>query len=178
MVLYGYIKCDYPVPTAEQLAAIEGYGYDTLFIDNGECAANSQFKKMLDNFTANDQLIVYDLKVIFQSFKQLKVVLERIKLNNIRLISIRDELDTENNRMFLESALLVLDTGEEYRKDYTRQRVNGKRSQLKAQGRPQVEQEVVNKIQYLFKSQKKTMRDIAEICNVSLGTVHKYVKIM
>ena len=41
-------------------------------------------------------------------------------------------------------------------------------------GRPQIDDETINKIRFLHQSQKCTVREISEICEVSLGTVYKY----
>lgn len=43
-------------------------------------------------------------------------------------------------------------------------------------GRPQLSKAVIEKIIYLSKHQKKSMREIAKLCNVSVGSVHKYIK--
>ena len=42
-------------------------------------------------------------------------------------------------------------------------------------GRPSIPQEKIEQIQYLARSQKRTMREIAIACDVSVGTVYKYV---
>lgn len=43
-------------------------------------------------------------------------------------------------------------------------------------GRPVVPQKKVQEIQTLYFKEMRRYRDIAEICGVSIGTVHKYVK--
>ncbi|NKC68532.1 helix-turn-helix domain-containing protein [Vagococcus fluvialis] len=42
-------------------------------------------------------------------------------------------------------------------------------------GRPKISEETIEKIYKLY-SDKRTIRYIAEQCNVSIGTVHKYIK--
>lgn len=41
-------------------------------------------------------------------------------------------------------------------------------------GRPKVSQDIIQKIRYLSLNQERSIREIAEICGVSIGTVHKY----
>lgn len=43
-------------------------------------------------------------------------------------------------------------------------------------GRPKIEQELVKKINELYTIDKKTIREIAMICEVSIGTAFKYAK--
>ena len=42
-------------------------------------------------------------------------------------------------------------------------------------GRPTIAQKRIEKIQRLYQTKKKTFQEIAEECEVSVGTVHKYV---
>lgn len=42
-------------------------------------------------------------------------------------------------------------------------------------GRPPIDNRLVKRIQFMYGRDKKSMREIAEICDLSLGTVHKYV---
>lgn len=42
-------------------------------------------------------------------------------------------------------------------------------------GRPKINQEVIARIQYLGTNQEWSVREIAEMCEVSIGTVHKYL---
>lgn len=43
-------------------------------------------------------------------------------------------------------------------------------------GRPALSDKKVEKIQDLYQKELRTLREIARICNVSLGTVHKYTR--
>lgn len=42
-------------------------------------------------------------------------------------------------------------------------------------GRPKIDNTLINKIRHLY-SEKKTIREIAQTCNVSVGTAFKYAK--
>ncbi len=43
-------------------------------------------------------------------------------------------------------------------------------------GRPKVSEETIEEIRYLYHNQSYTLREIAEKCDVSLGTAYKYVQ--
>lgn len=45
-------------------------------------------------------------------------------------------------------------------------------------GRPTIQKDKVAEIQNLFKNYSKSYREIAESCDVSIGTVHKYVNML
>lgn len=47
----------------------------------------------------------------------------------------------------------------------------------KISGRPQINPKKIKQIQGLYTYKKKTLREIADVCQVSLGTVHKYTRI-
>lgn len=44
-------------------------------------------------------------------------------------------------------------------------------------GRPRISEETILEIKNLHHYQKRTIREIAALCDVSIGTVHKYVKL-
>lgn len=43
-------------------------------------------------------------------------------------------------------------------------------------GRPVIEERTIKQIQYLYKVEKRSIREISQKCGVSVGTVHKYIK--
>ena len=177
MAIYGYIKRNYPVPTAEQLTAIVDHECDELFIENDEFKASTELDKMLKNIMFNDQIVIYDIRVLFKGFKELKELFKMMGEKKIRLISINDKLDTQDNAMFLDNILLMIKTEEEYRSHYIKHRIDQGRAEGKRHGRPRVDEEIIKKIQFLFNNKKYSLREISRICNVSLGTVHKYTKV-
>lgn len=177
MAIYGYIKRNYPVPTAEQLTAIVTHECDELFIDSDEFNASSELEKLHKIITFDDQVIIYDIRVLFKGLKELKKLFELFEEKNIRLISINDGIDTKENKSFLEHTLLIIQTEEEYRSQYIKYRIDQGRAEGKRHGRPSLDQETIKKIQFLFNNKKYSLREISRICNVSLGTVHKYTKV-
>ena len=176
MAIYGYAKRNYPFLTTVQLSALDKYGCDDIFIEAEEFGADSELENMIKKLQLNDQLIVYDMRFLFQGFNELKRLLEFFKNKNIELLSIRDELDTKENIFFLEDVLLLIRTEQSYRRDFIKHRIAKSRSEGRNHGRPQISEEIVTEIRFLFDHKKKSMREISKICGVSLGTVHKYTR--
>lgn len=51
------------------------------------------------------------------------------------------------------------------------------RSEGRVGGRPRVSQETIDRIQFLYNTDKYSLREIADQCGISLGTAYKYVQL-
>lgn len=122
-----------------------------------------------------NQIIIKNVEDIGLQLVQMLPALEELKRQkkDIKFLekNFGRELSDENfNRMLLNYArnekdiisYRTLDGIEEARKKGIRY------------GRPKVSQDIIQKIRYLSSNQERSIREIADICGVSIGTVHKY----
>lgn len=152
------------------------YKCEEVFIEETELASSNELERLSHILQPEDQLLVYDLRAFAKGVKEFKKLLEQLKEHEIRLISLQDKLDTAVMPHFYESVLLVLDMEEKHRKYLIRTSLEQAKLEGRMTGRPRVEDEIISKIVFLFEKKGKSMREIAEICQVSLGTVHKYIR--
>lgn len=176
MVLYAYVRKEYPASTLEQLRMLSDYKCEEVFIEENDISNGHELERLVDCLQEDDQLLVYDLRAFAKGAKDFKQLLEQLTRQNIRLISLQDKLDTEVSQQFYSDALLVLNMEKKYRKYMIRTSLEQAKLAGRVTGRPRVEDDVISKIVFLFEKKGKSMREIAEICQVSLGTVHKYIK--
>lgn len=57
------------------------------------------------------------------------------------------------------------------------ERYQALRNEGRLVGRPAIKKELIHDIQFFYEKEKKTMREIAKLTDLSLGTVHKYIKL-
>lgn len=171
MTVYGYIVEGNPKSTGEQIKAIANYPYEDLIIEKGHSATLDSLETSLSKMNENDTLIILDLKIISKNVQQLKQLIELLMTYKIELISVIEQIDTSQELKFYEQTLSVLTALTENKKIRSANRPV-------YQGRPTLAKDKIKQIQRMHKYERKTMREISEVLDVSLGTVHKYIKVM
>ncbi|MBP1040046.1 recombinase family protein [Vagococcus sp. BWB3-3] len=174
MALYGYIRKNYPTKTIDQLKVMTSYACTEIFIEDEAFRADEQLINLLDTIQVEDQVVIYSLESFAKRLKDLGKILSMMKQKNIRLISLKEKIDTLHSADFYTHALLLIDFQAEYTGDLIKRGLQQSKLDGKTFGRPTINENVVDKIQVLLNSKKMTMREVAEACQVSLGTVHKY----
>lgn len=176
MASYAYLRKEYPISLMDQLEKIINYKCDDIFIEETEITKTYELERLLSSLQSENQLLVYDIRVLAKGPKGLRKLFEQLQSNDIHLISLQDNLDTKETLKFYDNVLLGLSIEETYRKCLIQQRLDEVKLDGQVLGRPSVDTKIISKIVFLFEKKGKSMREIAEICQVSLGTVHKYIK--
>lgn len=168
----AYIQKNYPVATINQLQESRIMQSDDVYVEEG-LKKDTEFVHLFKRLNKGDTLVVYSLKVLFM----MKDYIEYLKFfaeKNIRLIAIEENIDTKVDVQFYEYILLMFDIKSECRSDYIKEILVKKKSQGVVLGRPKLTEEQINEIQYLRRFKKRSYREIAKVCGVSLGSVNKY----
>lgn len=133
-----------------------------------------QFSQFINDH-ANQQLVVVNVESIGLQLIQLAPLLERIQVENITLLIVE-------NRGLLDSVYiqLLLDIARGEKSIISQRTLRGLRkahANGSISGRPKIKAEIIDRINFLYYTQKKTLREISDMCQVSLGTVHKYINL-
>lgn len=167
MTVYGYIREKYPVPITEQLKALSSYKCDKLYAEHGELTRDSELKELMHEIKEEDVLVIYSFQSLGKTLKGLLQLLESIAERNIRLLSIEDHVDFQQDNSVLTLVQTLYTVELDLRRGY-------RRASPDMVGRPRIDLDKVEKIRNLHKN-KMSMRRIADECDVSLGTVWKYL---
>ncbi len=171
---YGYIRKDYPEETVVQIERVLTYGCDKLFIEENEFHKEEELRKLIEKLNFDDTVMVSDLRVFGKKLRELQDVMREFYHKNIRFVSMEENLDTEEVPSFYQSVFMMAQMDYLHTVYQTREGIKRARELGVIGGRPQINDEVIEKIQTLHKK-KMSLRKIATACDVSLGTVHKYV---
>ncbi|MGY3704871.1 hypothetical protein BW731_07640 [Vagococcus martis] len=175
MTKFGYVRKDYPDETLSQVKNIMEYGCDELFIENSDLTLDKELFILMNRLSQGDTLVVSSLLVFGKSSSEFHDIISSIIQKKAELISIKEKINTKQTYSF-QTVLKLLDmvnkevTSKKIKQQLMRLRENGK--QL---GRPTVDQGTIDMIKFLRKNKQLNLRQIAEKCDVSIGTVHKYV---
>lgn len=151
----------------EQISMLKKYGIKKI-------ATNEEEISSLKN---GDEVIIYELRSLGKSVTQLNSFFKYLRQKKIKIILLSkryDYLNLSNEQLFkvveelskMESFIISERTTKGIRKARNSGRVGG---------RPKISDKKIKKIKYLYLTQSYTLRRIDEECNVSLGTVCKYI---
>lgn len=164
-----------------QMAALNKYGCDMVVIEEEDLSASThpdvQFKKVLTDLTENDQLVIYDLLCLGKSIIQLTQVVAKLKEKRCQLVILEEGLpQIASSDQFLDMILEIGRMEKEVIRMRTARGLKVARDNGRIGGRPRVSQETIKRIELLYMNNKHTLRQIAEECQVSLGTAYKYTQ--
>ena len=153
------------------------YHCDDLFIENPDLTADKELVMLIDQLSVGDVLVVSSLLALGKSISELQEIMSSITLKGAKLISIKEKIDTEHGQGYsFQEVLKLLDTmNKEVASKKIKQQLMKLRDGGKQLGRPSVDQDTIDMIKFLRDSHHLNLRQIAEKCDVSIGTVHKYV---
>ena len=132
---------------------------------------------LIKSMSLGDTLVVYELRSINKSIVELSDFFQRVKHKGIQLIII-DKGDIFNeikDEIFMDMVLELSRTQKVIARERTKRGLDIARQRGNIGGRPKISEDTIDRINYLFYNKKMTLREIADECCVSLGTVYKYV---
>lgn len=174
MTVFSYIKKGYPIPLKEQLEISQIANSDELYIERENFLDNQELKDLFNRLKQDDTLIVYSFKTLLFG-KKIVHYLEELQKKHIRLICISDNVDTNNDPIFYRRVIWTIHSQRNWQSDLTKFSLGKKKAEGKILGRPKISGVQILEIKRLRKEERRSIRDIAIICGVSVGTVYKYI---
>lgn len=130
----------------------------------------ASINELLQVLQYSKELRVYDyqsLSLTIFEFSKLYTVLEK---NQIVLRFIKEK------EAFLDIFQLVIVQEKSVSSKRMKESAREAKKNNRTWGRPTIDQTIQKKIYRLYHNEKKTIREVARYCNVSVGTVSKYIK--
>lgn len=180
MAIYAYVRKEFPVETIKQLQVLLTHNCDNVFVEEQAFSKEEELKKMIDLLQPQDTVVIFSLLVFGKSQQELVPIVTLFLKRDVRLVSISDQIDSENQPDFY-SQLIRFAKFEQTIVTYQLKEVRQEGLAIATDeelewGRPTITSEKIKRIQFLYQNKNVTFREIAAECDVSLGTVHKYVK--
>lgn len=164
------------VSLEEQLKSVESYNYQLLYIDK---ARNKQQPfVIIEQMEPQDTFLIHQLACLGLPLRSLAKFLKEMQRRQLSFISIQDQLqidEFQKESLFLDHLDLLIKIDKQVRSKRTMEGFEKLKREGKPYGRPAIIKQKVNQIIRLHE-QNYTYREIAMICEVSIGVVHKYIK--
>lgn len=163
--------------TTEQYEELLKKNVTSILIDvprgdrSGQQIARS-LKQVVNDLTAGDQLIIYDLSNLYRTLSELASFFRELKEKSIDLVILKKE-EVFSSMTQDDFMNFIFDINNENQEVIKEKKIMSDRHAKKA-GRPKVEQDNIDKMRHLRLDKHYTLKDTAELCGVSVGTVYKY----
>lgn len=180
-MIYGYAR----VSTSDQNLdrqkdALEKYGIDMLFCEkiSGTKKNRPELDKMLGVVQNGDTIVIESLSRLGRSVKNLAELMELFNSKNIRLISLKETIDTTSSTGRL--LFTILSSLAQFERDVlverTKEGLSAARARGKLGGRPKSDESAVKKAVVLYNTKQYSLKEIEELTGISKSTLYRAIK--
>ncbi len=179
-MIYGYAR----VSTSDQNLdrqkdALEKYGIDTLFCEkmSGTKKNRPELDKMLSALQDGDTIVIESLSRLGRSVKNLAELMELFNSKNVRLISLKETIDTTSSTGRL--LFTILSSLAQFERDVlverTREGLTAARARGRLGGRPKSDNDRVRKAIALYNTKQYTLKEITDLTGISKSTLYRAI---
>ena len=162
---------------ARQIDALEKYGVNEVFTEKmtGTKANRPELNRLKDKVRTGDTVVIESLSRLGRSTKDLLSLIEDWNHQGVKLVSLKESIDTTTPTRKL--LLTVLSAISQFERDITVQRTNeglqAARARGRKGGRPKADSKAVDKAVKLYHAQTHSVKEITTICGVSQATLYR-----
>lgn len=179
-MIYGYAR----VSTADQNLdrqkdALRKFGVDKLFCEkmSGTKKNRPELDKMLSEIRDGDTIVIESLSRLGRSVKNLSELMETLNDRNIRLVSLKETIDTQSPTGKL--LFTILSSLAQFERDVlverTREGLNAARVRGRVGGRPKADQSALKKAIALYHTRQYSIKEITELTGISKSTLYRAI---
>ena len=180
-MIYGYAR----VSTADQNLdrqkdALCGYGVDKLYCEkvSGAKKSRPELDKMLATLKSGDSIVIESLSRLGRSVKNLSELMEMFNEKGIRLISLKESVDTTSatGRLLFTIISSLAAFERETLIERTNEGLTSARARGKLGGRPKTDPASLKKAVTLYRTGQYSLADIMSLTGVSKSTLYRALK--
>ena len=180
-VVYAYARVSTENQCLDrQIDALKNYGYDKIYCEkmSGTRKNRPELDDLLDNLQRGDTVVVESLSRLGRSVKNLSELMERFNEIDVRLVSLKETIDTHSSTGKL--LFTILSSLAQFERDVIAERtiegLNAARARGRLGGRPKVDENIVKKAVALYNTRQYTITEIQELTGVSKSTLYRSIK--
>ena len=180
-MVYGYAR----VSTVDQNLdrqqdALKKYGVDRLFCEkiSGVKKSRPELDNMLALLERGDEIVVESLSRLGRSVKNLSELMETFNEKGIRLISLKESIDTSSatGRLLFTIISSLAAFERETLIERTAEGLSAARARGHVGGRPKTDDKAVTKALLLYNTKQYTISEVTDLTGVSRSTLYRAIK--
>ncbi|MBS7576793.1 MULTISPECIES: recombinase family protein [unclassified Enterococcus] len=137
---------------------------------------SNDFTLFIKKLKTKDTVIIPELATIQKSTRQLGKIVPKLIEKQIRLIAVKENIDTEVDKHFYSHILALAELDRAITKNRIKTGINRAKKANRIGGRPKIEPRIIEKINDYYHKRRYTIQMTADKLNISVGTVYKYLK--
>lgn len=163
-----------------QKDALEKYGIDKLYCEkiSGTKKSRPELDRMLAELQEGDTIVIESLSRLGRSVKNLAELMEVLNSRNIRLVSLKETIDTTSSTGRL--LFTILSSLAQFERDVlverTQEGLKAARARGRYGGRPKTKESAVKKAVALYDTGQYTLKEIQEMTGISASTIYRFKK--
>lgn len=163
-----------------QRDALEKYGIDKLYCEkiSGTKKSRPELDRMLAELQEGDTIVIESLSRLGRSVKNLAELMEVLNSRNIRLVSLKETIDTTSSTGRL--LFTILSSLAQFERDVlverTQEGLKAARARGRYGGRPKTKESAVKKAVALYDTGQYTLKEIQEMTGISASTIYRAKK--
>jgi len=180
-MIFGYAR----VSTAEQALerqtdALTQFGVERLYCEkmSGTKKSRPELDRMLSELRDGDTVVIESLSRLGRSVKNLAELMEVFNSRNIRLISLKETIDTTSSTGRL--LFTILSSLAQFERDVlverTKEGLAAARARGRCGGRPKTDEAALKKALALYKTKEYSLKEIHHLTSVSPSTLYRAIK--
>lgn len=180
-MIYGYAR----VSTADQNLdrqkdALNKYGIDKLFCEkiSGTKKSRPELDLMLRTIEEGDTVVIESLSRLGRSVKNLAELMETFNEKGIRLISLKETIDTTSSTGRL--LFTILSSLAQFERDVlverTREGLTAARARGRCGGRPKTDTKAIQKAVALYNTKQYSVTEVTDLTGISKSTLYRAIK--
>lgn len=178
--IFGYARVSTDAQNLDrQLDALKKYGVDVIYNEKmtGTKKDRPELNKMIERMTEGDTVVIESLSRLGRSTKDLIELTELFKSKGVRLVSLKESIDTESSTgKLLFTLMSALAQFERYTiADRTREGLRSARARGRTGGRPKVNSDDVKKAVKLYNTRQYSVKEIEELTGVKKSTLYRNI---
>ena len=162
-----------------QQDALQKYGIDKLYCEklSGTKKSRPELDRLLKDLVEGDTVVIESLSRLGRSVKNLSELMEIFNDKNIRLVSLKETIDTTSSTGRL--LFTILSSLAQFERDVLVERTNeglaAARARGRTGGRPASNQTALQKAIALYNTKQYTLTEIKEITGISKSTLYRSI---
>ncbi|MEG0256146.1 MAG: recombinase family protein [Vagococcus sp.] len=166
----------------EQIEGLKTFNIETVSVEKENLTGVSQndtvLTEIVDTLEPGDELVIYELRCLGKSIIQLAEFLSELKEKKVQLVVVKKGAAYSDIKdgPYVEMVLKIAEMEKMIIRERTTKGLQEARRKGRVGGRPKISEETIEQIRHLYNNNRYTLRQIAEECNISLGTAYKYVQ--
>lgn len=178
--IFGYARVSTEAQNLDrQLDSLKKYGVDVIYNEKmtGTKKDRPELSKLLERITKGDTVVIESLSRLGRSTKDLIELTELFKSKGVRLVSLKESIDTDSSTGKLLFTLMsaIAQFERDTIADRTREGLRSARARGRTGGRPKANSDNIKKAVKLYNTRQYSIKEIEELTGVKKSTLYRNI---